>query len=160
MARLIPYEDTTVSVTKSLAEIEDMLAVHHANKIMKEYESDRIKGLAFMVNSQPFALPVRTEGIFNYLLKKRLDSPRYAIREKARRPEKQRAIHDQAERVAWRNLAAWVKAQLAIVEIGMVQITEVFMPYLIIGPGEETIFQRLQSGGLPALMQPKDKAAP
>lgn len=38
---------------------------------------------------------------------------------------------DQAERTAWRCLKDWVEAQMALIEIGMVSIDQVFLPYVI-----------------------------
>jgi hypothetical protein len=39
---------------------------------------------------------------------------------------------DQARRVAWRQLLRWIEAQLALVGVGMVDVKEIFMPYLIV----------------------------
>ena len=39
-------------------------------------------------------------------------------------------IRAQAERVGWRQLLRWVQAQLAMIEVGMAQRAEVFMPYI------------------------------
>lgn len=36
----------------------------------------------------------------------------------------------QAERVAWRQLLRWVQAQLAMIECGMTEASEVFFPYM------------------------------
>ncbi len=38
--------------------------------------------------------------------------------------------YDQAYRVAWRNILDWVQAQMALLEIGMAKMEEVFLPYM------------------------------
>src|SRR6266478_5746936 len=38
--------------------------------------------------------------------------------------------YEQAYRVAWRNILDWVQAQMALLEIGMAKIEEVFLPYM------------------------------
>lgn len=53
----------------------------------------------------------------------------------------------QAERTAWRNIRDWVLAQMAIIEAGMAQMDEVFLPYLTDHAGK-TLYQVYQSGQL------------
>ena len=51
------------------------------------------------------------------------------------------------KRPAWRNVRDWVLAQVAIIEAGMVQIEEVFLPYMTDGSGR-TLYQLYQGGRL------------
>jgi hypothetical protein len=53
----------------------------------------------------------------------------------------------QAERTAWRNVRDWVLAQAAIIEAGMVQVEEVFLPYMTDSSGR-TLYQLYQGGQL------------
>lgn len=157
MARQIPYEDTTVPVKKTVAEIEDILQAHEAEGIAKQFEAGRIKGMGFKVNGIPYQLPAEVQPVFQYLLNKKLASPMYNIQYKARHDDAyRRMIFEQAERCAWRNLMGWVKAMLAMVEMGMVKIDQVFMPYMLVGPNE-TAYDRMLRGGLPALMAPREE---
>ncbi len=48
-----------------------------------------------------------------------------------------------AARVAWRIIKDWVAAQLAIVESGMVEIAEVFLPYQLVAD-DKTVFDVMQ----------------
>ncbi len=69
----------------------------------------------------PFAMPARIEPVYALLCKRRtgfLDN------------EAKARIRAQAERVGWRQLLRWVQAQLAMIEVGMAQRAEVFMPYI------------------------------
>lgn len=42
---------------------------------------------------------------------------------------------DQAIRVAWRVIKSWVQAQMALVEINMATIPQIFLPYSIMRDG-------------------------
>ena len=48
----------------------------------------------------------------------------------------------QAERTAWRQLLRWVEAQLAMIDVGMVEATEVYAPYMTTADGR-TLYQLL-----------------
>ena len=146
MARQVPYSDTTVSVNKTIAEIEELLQVHEVDAIMKNLEASRVTSLSFKKDNIPFQLPVKTEAVYQYLVNKRRNQWALTQDDKAR-------IHAQADRCAWRNLMAMVKAQLALVELEMVTITEVFMPYILVANGE-TAYEAMMAGGMPALMTP------
>jgi len=45
--------------------------------------------------------------------------------------------------VAWRQILRWIEAQLALVDTEMVQIQEVFMPYLQMNTGQ-TLYEKLE----------------
>jgi hypothetical protein len=49
-------------------------------------------------------------------------------------------------RVAWRNILDWVQAQMALLEIGMAKIEEVFLPYMQDREGI-TFFERMEQRG-------------
>jgi hypothetical protein len=55
-------------------------------------------------------------------------------------------IHDKATRIVWRQLAAWVRAQMALVDLQMAKPEEVFLPYICVAPGK-TVFNALQERG-------------
>ena len=50
---------------------------------------------------------------------------------------------EQAERVAWRILKDWLLAQVALLDINMVKLTEIFMPY-IVGIDGKTLYEKLE----------------
>lgn len=148
MPREIPYIDTKVSVKNTVAEIEAILQVHGASAVMKEFESGRIKSVAFKHDNIPFQLPVNVEAVYQYLLDKKQSSRNYNLRYPDQAAKVR--IHDQAERCAWRNVMFWTKAQLALVEIGMVTVIEVFLGYMLMD-GKETLYQRMLTQGLKVL---------
>ena len=134
-------ETTMIPAEKTAAEITHLLVDTGADQIYSRYANKKVVGLSFTLSFQgksvPFCLPVRTKPIFDHLQKKR--APVYRDRKKPFDLE-------QAERVAWRQLYRWVQAQLALIDTGMVQPVEVFMPYYEVAPGV-TMFQKAEENG-------------
>jgi hypothetical protein len=64
---------------------------------------------------------------------------------------------EQAERVGWRQLKRWLEAQLALVETEMVEMREVFAPYLLAEDGR-TLFECLEESRFKALPAPAKEA--
>lgn len=56
---------------------------------------------------------------------------------------------EQAHRTAWRIVKEWVVAQMALIETGMVDMEEVFLPYMLIG--NRTVYEVLSEGNFRAL---------
>jgi hypothetical protein len=54
--------------------------------------------------------------------------------------QKVKCDREQAERVAWRIVKDWVEAQMAILESEMVQMDEIFLPYMLNNQGH-TVFE-------------------
>ena len=126
---------TTVNVYKTLGEIQMQLVKHGAKKIMQDYdEQGRITALSFMVDT-----PAGPRGI-------RLPANVDAVHAVLHR-QKVKCDREQAERVAWRILKDWVEAQMAILESEMVQIDEVFLPYMVNQSGQ-TLFEAYRSNQL------------
>ena len=61
--------------------------------------------------------------------------------------QKIKCDREQAERVAWRIVKDWVEAQMAILESEMVQMEEIFLPYMI-GASGQTFFEAYQNNQL------------
>ena len=127
---------TTVDALKTVSEIEYILMKHNAKSIMKNFDGESITGLSFLIDTGvqqiPVKLPVRTEECLEVLKK-----------EKASGTKSIKATKEQAERVAWRILKGWVEAQMALLDINMVQLQEIFLPYIEL-PDGNTIYQTLE----------------
>ena len=132
---------TSIAAEKTGSEIQRKLAKAKAQAVLCEYDDNAIMvaisfrmltpyGLVF------FRLPANIPGVYKAL--------------KSANVPKRLQTEEQAARVAWRIVKDWVEAQLAIVEAGMAEITEVFLPYAQHSTGE-TVFQALKSGGFKAL---------
>ena len=110
---------TKVNVHTTLGEIQAQLVKHGARKIMQDYDqAGHIVALTFSIET-----PAGTRGI-------RLPSNIAAVHKVLTR-QKIKCDQEQAERVAWRIVKDWVEAQMAILESEMVQMDEVFLPYMV-----------------------------
>lgn len=139
-------ETTQIPAERTAQEIGTLLAQAGATAVLTEYGKDRkICGLAFKLHVRdreiPFSLPARIEPVFRYLQRKR--SPKYRIKN-------ENNDRQQAERVAWRQLLRWIQSQFAMIDTGMVEAAEVFMPYIQVEPGQ-MLWERAIAGGQLAL---------
>jgi hypothetical protein len=86
----------------------------------------------------PIKLPARVEKA-QAVLKKQWDAGLISHK----RGKENTYGYDQAYRVAWRNILDWVQAQMALLEISMVKMEEVFLPYMQDRQGV-TFFERME----------------
>jgi hypothetical protein len=117
-----------------------MLAQHKASKIVKEYDEEgNPSGLTFAIRNKQGELPIKLPCDVNAVLEvfeaqvddKKLPR-KYAEGEWARK---------QAARTGWRNLQDWIKAQLALLETGMVRMEQIFLPYMLNLKEGKTMFE-------------------
>ena len=131
-------ESTDVPVGKSINEIMGMLVHAGATAINQDLAAGRVVGLSFVIpmpaGKIPYKLPVRTEPVFQKL------NGRRDVWGKFSRNRMATKDREQAERIAWRQLFWWLKSQLALIDLGMVQAAEVLMPYMLAGDGR-TFFE-------------------
>ena len=127
---------TTVDSFKTVSEIEYILMKHKAKSIMKNYDGESITGLSFLIDTGfqqiPVRLPVKVDECLEVLKIEKKNSPRSSIK----------ATSEQAERVAWRILKDWIEAQMALLDIEMVEMQEIFLPYIEIQG--QTIYEKLE----------------
>ena len=119
---------TKVDVFATLGEIQGQLVKHGAKKIMQDYDDDgHITALSFLIDTpngpRGVKLPANVDAVLAVLTKQKVKCDR-----------------DQAERVAWRIVKDWVASQMAILESEMVQMDEIFLPYMLNDKGQ-TLFQ-------------------
>lgn len=94
---------TMIDATKTVGEIQELLAKSGANGL------------------QGIKLPVNVEKMYALLKKIKKQSPQKQIRD----------TYEQAERTAWRNVKEWISIQLSFIATEMVNLDEVFLPYLL-----------------------------
>lgn len=132
---------TAIAVDKTVGEIEKILSIHGAKKVMKEYGPDGvICMLAFTINTpngeMPVKLPARVErmeGVFKVLVSHH------------KLPKSYWGNREQAARTAWRTIKDWVDAQMALVEVEMVKVEEIFLPYVYSQEFGQTLFEAIES---------------
>lgn len=126
---------TKVDVYATLGAIQGQLVKHGAKKIMQDYDNEgRITALSFLVDTpagpRGIRLPANVEAVHAVLARQKVKCDR-----------------EQAERVAWRIVKDWVEAQMAILESEMVQMDEIFLPYMLNGTGQ-TVFEAYRNNQL------------
>lgn len=126
---------TKVDVYTTIGAIQGQLVRHGAKKILQDYDDNgRITALSFLIET-----PAGQRGI-------RLPANTLAVAEVLHR-QKVKCDYEQAERVAWRIVKDWVEAQMAILESEMVQMDEIFLPYMINQDGQ-TVFEAYRKNQL------------
>lgn len=126
---------TKVDVHMTVGEIQGQLAKHGAKKIILDYGSDgTVEAISFLIETpggeRGIRLPANTEAVFAVLTKQKVKCDRA-----------------QAARVAWRIIKDWVEGQMAILESEMVQMEEIFLPYMVDNRGR-TVFQMYRENQL------------
>ena len=112
---------TSINANKTVAEIQGILAKAKAQAIMTEYDGDgTLKAINFRIKTQfglmTFCLPGNAQKVYQVLVRQRV-APKMRTKE-------------QAARVAWRITKDWLEAQLAMVQAEMVDLEQVFLPYI------------------------------
>lgn len=126
---------TEVPANCSIEEIQKALVLHGAIGVLYEYEqpnTGRIEALKFKLNlagkTVGFSLPVQWRR-FQAVLKEQ------AVRRSN--------DEDYVYRVAWRCIRDWVLAQLALYETHIVELPQVFLPFVMTKNGE-TLYEQVQ----------------
>lgn len=126
---------TSITVEKTVGQIQGMLAEAGAAAIMIEYDTERI------LSSVSFRIDYNG-ALVSFRLPAQLD-PVYVILQNDYKVPRKLKSREQAARVAWRIIKDWVEAQLAIVEAEQVEMVEVFLPFAQNPQTGETIFEQL-----------------
>ena len=136
---------TKISSEQTISEIQKKLADHGVMAMMTEYDGPHVSAVSFKMNidGKPmgFKLPCNWKavlGIFNDNAGKRTiwDSKREA---RVLEERKQQAI-----RTSWRIIKVWIEAQMALIEVNMVTVQQVFLPYAIMRDGR-TLSEHVES---------------
>lgn len=113
---------TKIPPEQTITEIQQMLVDFNVNGMLTEYEGRQVRAVSFRINIDgrdiAFRMPCNWRGVYEILC----DDPRVPAKLKT---------EEQAIRVAWRIIQTWIKGQLAMVEVNMVTIPQVFLPYAI-----------------------------
>ena len=115
---------TKVDIYATLGAIQGQLVKHGAKKIMQDYDDQgRIVSISFLIDTpagvRGIRLPANVDAVHTVLARQKVKCDR-----------------EQAERVAWRIVKDWVEAQMAILESEMVQMDEIFLPYMVNDKGQ------------------------
>jgi hypothetical protein len=133
-------------IDRIFAELQQTLGTHGSKQISYHYGDDgKVHGVTFVIKVGerflPIKLPARVQNA-QALLKQQWDA---GLISHKRGAEKTYG-YEQAYRVAWRNILDWVQAQMALLDIGMAKMEEVFLPYVVNREGK-TLFEYYEQHG-------------
>jgi len=131
---------TSISVEKTVGEIERILTSHGAKRIMKEFDDQGgIKTVSFTIDTPSGEMPIK--------LPARVDRLLVILKHQGARGkiENRYCNEAQAARTSWRIIKDWIDAQMALVSVDMVKIEEIFLPYVYDGRLGQTLFEALEA---------------
>jgi hypothetical protein len=136
---------TTISVEKTINEIELLLTRYGARKILKEYDDNQvITHLTFMIKHDtgfiPIRLPSNPEKVV-LILNEKAETGDIAKRYKN--------DMEQASRIMWRVILDWVDSQMTMIEIGQRTLLEIFFADICPVGSKETLSDKLKREELP-----------
>lgn len=120
---------TIIKSNTTIIEIEKILLTQGVTDIWKQYDSDgNAKNVCFMVITEhgklPFKLPVNPEAV-QQVLRNQKRSGKLKKLSMAKIND-----IDYCRNVSWRIIKDWIDAQMAIIELDLVKIEQVFLPYI------------------------------
>ena len=133
---------TKIPAEQTAAEIMSILVRKGATDILTHYgHGGMATGLKWRMETangpMGFSLPINTDEVFEILTRDQVMKTNPAAR------------MQQANRTAWRIIKEWILAQMALIETEMVNVEEVFLPYML--TGRQTLYQALSNGDLKML---------
>ena len=130
---------TKKSPEETIGEIQRMLSKHGVMAMMTEYDGANVSAVSFKMNIQgkpmSFKLPCNWRAVLEIFKNDPAAKRRGSVNE------------EQAIRTAWRVILVWMTSQLALVEINMVTIPQIFLPYAIMKNGK-TLSEHVENSGL------------
>jgi hypothetical protein len=136
--RPIKNYSSTIPINRIFENLQKTLVAHGAKQITFDYGDDgKVHGLSFVILLGEQRLQVK--------LPARLDNAQAVLKQQyeAGLVDRRATDPEQAYRVAWRNIWDWVEAQMALLEIGMVKLEEIFLPYVMDSSGR-TLFEAFE----------------
>ena len=140
-------ETTKKSPEQTGSEIENVLKNYGLTKFMKDYKDGEVIGCIFAIEIDGKEIPMKLPVNWKPLLAMANNYETKYIRA---------GDETQSKRVAWRQVFKWMEAQLSLVEIGMVKIQEVFLPYMMVNK-KQTLFEFMESNNYKMIEQSGDK---
>lgn len=135
---------TQIDAYKTISEIQKLLVTKGAASINVDYDK---AGNPFTLT---FFIMVKETPV-NFRLPSNYFGVRRAMERDRKIPNKLKT-DEQAIKVAWRITKDWVEAQMAIIDAGLAELPEVFLPYAVTGSGA-TLFQHFNNGDMKLLTE-------
>jgi hypothetical protein len=114
---------TKIEPEQTISEIQKMLSRHGVTAMMTEYDGPQVSSVSFRmtVSGKPmgFRLPCNWRAVVEIFKEQRVPLKHGGT------------AQEQATRTAWRIIKDWIEAQLALVEVNMATVPQIFLPYAI-----------------------------
>jgi hypothetical protein len=141
---------TKIAARVTAGECVQLLALHGAEAVGLEFDKQtrQPSGLSFRIDTpwgvRGYQLPVNPAGVLNQL---RAAVDAGVIGKAGGHTAAWHATPEHAKDVAWRQLKDWLAAQIAMIEAGMWELSEVMLPWQLVRPGE-TVYQAINDRSL------------
>lgn len=144
---MIKNYTTKVPVNKTIMEIEYLLSKYGATDILKKYENGQVIAIMFRVQIKgqyfPYKLPLEEAKISEIFRK--------AV-EKGEIPKKFIKDKEQSRRTGFRIIKDWIDSQMSLVEINLVELEEVLLPYMYDEKQDKTVYELFKEKGFDKLL--------
>lgn len=121
-----------LSAEQTIGEIQKILSRYNVSAVMTEYDGPNVSGVSFRLSlngkQMSFQLPCNWRAV-----RAVFDAQGIG---KSKVKHKDKNLDNHAVRTAWRVMHAWIEAQMALVDINMATIAQVFLPYTIMKDGK------------------------
>lgn len=125
---------TKLSALQSVAKIQESLISHGAVGIQMMYDSDK------RISSLAFALPYKDGKNLSFQLPCQWRKfQQVLVNQEIKRSQEDEYCY----RVAWANLKDWILAQMALYETEIVDMPQIFLPFMMTGKNK-TVYEQLQ----------------
>lgn len=116
---------TKKTPSETIGEMQEMLSPFNVSAIMTEYDGRQVSAVAFRMSVQgremAYRLPCNWRAVYEIFKTDKNVKAHVALAN----------LETQAIRTAWRIIHRWLEAQLALVEVNMATIPQIFLPYTI-----------------------------
>lgn len=137
---------TEIDAWRTIGEIQQLLARAGASHFSIRNEGGIPVAITFAIeyNDKPlnFSLPCNVQGIQNHLKKDATAMKSGKLKSRLR----EKPMEEHANNVGWRILKNWIESQIAMVEIEMASIQEIFIQYLVLDAKGTTLAQFVLKG--------------
>lgn len=120
---------TIIEPEQTIGEIQKKLSQYNVSAMMTEYDGRQVSSVSFKLRVDDrdlsFKLPCNWRGVRAVFDEQGIRSVKH----------KDKDLDNQAVRTAWRIILHWIDAQLALVEVSMVSIPQIFLPYTMMRDG-------------------------
>lgn len=150
-----------VPISQTIYRIEQVLIKCGASGITKEYLNTNgdIGAITFTIETPSGHMTIRlpadkeralTALWLDYADGDKLNEKGDALYWPKHKKKRKADFADQAGRTAWKIIQDWVEVQMSMIQLKQAEPLQVFLPYVVMATGE-TVYQRIQSGGLKQL---------